>query len=213
MRIFLDTANVEDIVAAAATGVLAGVTTNPSLLAREGAPFEETISAIRAKVPGLTMLFEVVATDTAGMVAEARQLAKLSENVVVKIPMVREGIVAIKQLVDEGITTAATLVFSVNQAVLAACAGASYVAPFVGRLDDVGDSGLDLVRAMKQTLRAQHVDTQVLAASIRSPRTVSDLFAAGCDVVTMPPKVFDAMFNHPLTDKGLAKFLEDAASV
>ena len=209
MQIFLDTANADEIKKGVATGIATGVTTNPSIIARENKPFDKCVEDILAIDPNLTILIEVIAEDTNGMAEEARKLAKISKNVVIKIPMTEPGLAAVKVLSQEGIKTTVTLVFSVNQAIVAACAGADYVAPFVGRLDDINSDGVGLVAEIKSLFEAQGVSTEVLAASIRTPQSVTDLFAVGCDIITMPGKILDAMFNHPLTDSGLKKFMED----
>ena len=209
MRIFLDTANVEEIQEGAATGVVSGVTTNPTIISRENKPFAKCIDDILAIDPGLTVLVEVIAPDTTGMITEARKLSQIADTIVVKIPMTASGIAAVKVLSQEAISTAATLVFSVNQAIAASCAGADFVAPFVGRLDDINSDGIGLVRSIKRVFEVQKVNTNVIAASIRTPQSVADLFSEGCDIVTMPGKIFHAMFNHPLTDAGLKKFMED----
>ena len=172
MKIFLDTANVEEIQEGAATGVVSGVTTNPTIISRENKPFAKCIDDILAIDPGLTVLVEVIAPDTKGMITEARKLSQIADTIVVKIPMTAPGMAAVKVLSQEAISTAATLVFSVNQAITASCAN-------------------------------------VIAASIRTPQSVGDLFSEGCDIVTMPGKIFHAMFNHPLTDAGLKQFMED----
>ncbi len=213
MKIFLDTANIEAIAEAAQSGIVAGVTTTPSILAKEGRSFRESIDLICQTLPDGELLFEVMALDTESMVKEGRHLATLSGQVVVKIPMTPEGIAAVSRLSQEGIACAVTLVFSISQAITAACAGAKYVAPFVGRLDDIGADGTALVADMKALFITQQCETQVLAASIRSTRTVEQLFRAGCDVVTMPGGIFTAMYKHALTDSGLQKFFEDAKTV
>jgi len=209
MQIFLDTANVDEIKKGIATGIATGVTTNPSIIARENKPFDKCVEDILAIDPNLTILVEVIAADTDGMIEEAREFAKISENVVVKIPMTEPGLAAVKVLSQEGIKTTVTLVFSVNQAIAAACAGVDYVAPFVGRLDDINSNGVGLVAEIKSVFDAQGISTKILAASIRTPQSVTDLFAVGCDIITMPGKILHAMFNHPLTDSGLKKFMED----
>ncbi len=209
MQIFLDTANREEIARGVATGVVAGVTTNPTIISRENKPLVECVRAVLDVDPTLIVLVEVISDRAAGMVEEARKLAASSENIVVKIPMTAEGLAAVKCLRRDGIRTTVTLVFSVNQAIAASCAGASYVAPFVGRLDDINADGLRLVREIKALFKVQNAATGVLAASIRTPQSVADLFAAGCDIVTMPEKVLHAMFRHPLTDAGLRAFMED----
>ena len=208
MQIFLDTANVKELSEAAALGVLDGVTTNPSLAAKEGRPFRELAEEICRIVDGPVNL-EVASTDAKGMVAEGRDLAKIHANVVVKIPMIAEGLKAVKILTAEGIRTNVTLCFSPNQALLAAKAGAGYISPFLGRLDDISHVGMDLVRDIVQIYRNYGYKTQVLAASIRNPVHVVDAAKAGAQVCTMPWAVLQQMLKHPLTDIGLEKFLSD----
>ena len=209
MQIFLDTANVEEIKEGVATGIVSGVTTNPTIISRENKPFDKCISDILAIDANLTILAEVIATDTDGMIKEARELSAIANNIVVKIPMIKQGLAAVKILRQEGIKTTVTLVFSLNQAIAASCAGADYVAAFVGRLDDINTDGIGLVGAIKGTFETNSVKTGIIAASIRTPQTVAELFSQGCDIVTMPAKIFDAMFRHPLTDSGLKQFIED----
>ncbi len=209
MKIFLDTANAEEISGGVATGTVKGVTTNPTIISRENKPFDTCVTDILAIDSDLMILVEVIAADTAGMIEEARKLNKAGPNMVIKIPMTAQGLAAVKVLSQEGIKTTVTLVFSVNQAIAAACAGADYVAPFVGRLDDIDADGVGLVGDIKDVFDVQGIETQVLAASIRTPQSVTELFAAGCDIVTMPGKILHAMLNHPLTDSGLKKFMED----
>ncbi len=213
MQLFLDTANVAEIRQGVAAGIVRGVTTNPSIIAREKKPFEVCLREILAIDPTLTVLAEVLAEDTQGMITEARNLARLSDRIVVKIPMTGPGLAAVRVLAQEKIRTTVTLVFSANQAIAASCAGADYVAPFVGRLDDIGADGIGLVRQIKDIFVRQNVRTQTIAASIRTPQSVTDLFAAGCDIVTMPGKILLAMLEHPLTAAGLKKFREDWQSV
>ena len=208
MRFFLDTANLDELRKGAAWGVLDGVTTNPSLAARESAPYHDLLKEICRIVDG-PVSAEVIATDTAGMVSEARQLMKLGDNIVVKIPTILQGLTAIKTLKQEGIKTNATLVFSPTQALLVAKAGAAYVSPFVGRLDDVSSDGMALVADIIQIYRNYSFETEVLVASVRDPMHVVDAARLGADVCTMPFKVIKQLINHPLTDIGLAKFLED----
>jgi len=208
MKIFLDTANLDQLRKAAEYGVVDGVTTNPTLIAREGRPLEEQIPAICEIIDG-DVSAEVIATTAPEMVEEARRLAKLHPNVVVKIPLTREGIKATARLTGEGIRSNVTLCFSPAQALLAAKAGAYIVSPFVGRLDDISASGMDLIRAIKQIYANYGFQTQVLVASVRSPMHVVEAAKAGADIATLPYKTFDALFNHPLTDKGLAQFLKD----
>ena len=209
MQLFLDTANVEEIKKAVATGIVSGVTTNPSIISRENKPFDKCITDILAVDPNLTVLVEVIATNIEGMIEEAREFSKTYDNIVVKIPMTAEGMAAVKVLSQEKIQTAATLVFSLNQAIAASCAGADYVALFVGRMDDINTDGIEVVRSVKKTFEIQNAETKIIAASLRTPQKVAELFSAGCDIVTMPGKIFQAMFNHPLTEAGLKKFMED----
>lgn len=213
MQLFLDTANMNDIRNGIAVGCIRGVTTNPTIISREGRSLKVCIEEIVQLDPELTVLIEVVSVDTAGQVAEARELIKLAPNAVIKIPMTGNGLAAVRLLSAEGIPTAVTLVFSVNQAIAAVCAGANYIAPFVGRLDDIGADGLSLVRSIKNVLNQHDSDVQIISASVRSPQAVADLFAAGSDIVTIPFSVLEKMLLHPLTDAGLLKFEEDWKSV
>ncbi len=208
MKIFLDTANIEDIKEANSWGIIDGVTTNPSLIAKEGKKFEDVVKQICAIVDG-PISAEVVSMDANGMVKEARPLAKMHKNVVIKIPMCAEGLKAIKALAKEGIKTNCTLVFSSNQALLAAKAGATYVSPFIGRLDDAGHVGMDIVHEMTQIFENYDIKTQIIVASVRNPVHVVDSALAGADIATIPMDVLRKMVKHPLTDAGIAKFLED----
>ena len=208
MKIFIDTANVEEIREAADLGVICGVTTNPSLIAREGKVFEEVIKEITTIVDG-PISAEVVAADANGMVAEAKELAKIHKNIVIKIPMTLEGLKATKQLSALGIKTNVTLIFSATQALLAARAGATYVSPFVGRLDDISDSGIDLVADIAEIFAIHDINTEIISASIRGPQDVTDSAKAGAHIATVPYKVIVQMSKHPLTDAGIAKFMED----
>lgn len=208
MKLFLDTANINEIRQAAACGVLDGVTTNPSLVAKEGRPFKETILEICALVRG-PVNAEVMARDANGMVEQGRELAAIHPNVVVKVPMTKEGLEAACRLREEGIPINVTLVFSPAQALLAAKAGATYVSPFLGRLDDISHVGMDLLRDIIAIYRNYDFSTQVLAASLRHPLHVVDAARAGAHVATMPFKVFEQLFKHPLTDRGLDQFLKD----
>ena len=208
MKLFIDTANVEEIKAAAELGVICGVTTNPSLIAREGKVFEEVIREITTIVDG-PISAEVVAPDADGMVAEARELVKIHENIVIKIPMTLEGLKATKQLTALGIKTNVTLIFSATQALLAARAGATYVSPFVGRLDDISDSGISLVEDIAEIFRIHGIRTEIISASIRGPQDVTDSAKAGAHIATLPYKVIVQMSKHPLTDAGIAKFMMD----
>jgi transaldolase len=208
MKFFIDTANLNEIREAAALGILDGVTTNPSLVAKEGKPFKETILEICSIVDGPVNV-EVVATDAGGMCKEAHDYVTWHKNVVVKLPTTREGLKACKCLSQEGIRTNLTLCFSPNQALLVAKAGATYVSPFVGRLDDISHIGMDVVRTTVQIYKNYGYPTQVLAASLRHPLHVVEAALAGAHVATMPFKVLDLMFKHPLTDRGLEQFLKD----
>jgi transaldolase len=208
MKFFIDTANVNEIREAEALGILDGVTTNPSLIAKEGKPFKETILEITKIVPGPVSV-EVTDVDCTGMLKQAHEYAKWADNVVIKLPTTREGVKACKGLSKEGIKTNLTLCFSANQALLVAKAGATYVSPFVGRLDDISENGMDLIRNIVRIYQNYGYETQVLAASIRHPMHVVEAALAGAQVATIPAKVIDQMFNHPLTDKGLAAFLKD----
>ena len=208
MKLFIDTANVEEIRAAAELGVICGVTTNPSLIAREGKVFEEVIKEITSIVDG-PISAEVVAPDADGMVAEAQELVKIHKNIVIKIPMTLEGLKATKRLSAMGIKTNVTLIFSATQALLAARAGATYVSPFVGRLDDISDSGIDLVEDIANIFALHGIPTEIISASIRGPQDVTDSAKAGAHIATIPYKVIVQMSKHPLTDAGIAKFMED----
>jgi transaldolase len=208
MQIFLDTADVKEIRELYALGVVDGVTTNPSIVAKSGRPFKEVVLEILGIVDGPISL-EVVSTDAAGMLVEARELAKLHGNVVVKIPLIAEGLKAVRQLSREGIRTNMTLCFSPTQALLAAKAGATYISPFVGRLDDVAQDGMELVRQILAIYQNYGFPTLVLAASLRGPVHVLEAALAGAHVGTLPPSVLRQMLKHPLTDIGLEGFLAD----
>jgi len=208
MKIFLDTGNINEIREAAALGVLDGVTTNPTLIAKEGKPFKPTVLEI-CKIVGGPVSVEVVGTEAGAMCREGQEFASWNEHVVVKLPITREGVKACKCLSGQGIKINMTLCFSPNQALLVAKAGAAYVSPFVGRLDDISHDGMEVVRQIVQIYKNYDFKTQVLAASLRHPLHVVEAALAGAHVGTMPYKVLDSMFNHPLTDKGLAQFLKD----
>jgi transaldolase len=212
MQLFLDTANVEEIKKAYALGVISGVTTNPSLIAREGRDFAEVVREITSIVDG-PISAEAVSIDAQGMIAEAEELAAIHPNIVVKIPMTGEGLKAVKFLASKGIKTNVTLVFSANQALLAALAGATYVSPFVGRLDDVGHDGLELIQDIMAIYSNYDFPTKVIAASIRHPVHVTMAARAGADIATVPYKVLMQMLKHPLTDIGIERFLADWATV
>ncbi len=208
MKFFIDTANIREIREAEALGILDGVTTNPSLIAKENRPFKETILEICNAVNGPVSV-EVTALDAGGMCQQAREYAGWHKNVVIKLPTTRDGVKACKCLTGDGIRTHLTLCFSPNQALIVAKAGATYVSPFVGRVDDVSQFGMEIVKQIIQIYNNYGYQTQVLAASIRHPLHVVEAAMAGAHVATIPWKVLDQMFNHPLTDKGLAAFLKD----
>ncbi len=208
MKFFIDTANINEIKEAASYGLLDGVTTNPSLVAKEGKNFRELLDEIIKIVDG-PISAEVVSTDYNGIMKEAHELAKIHKNIVVKVPLIKEGIKAVKSLTEEGIKTNVTLCFSPSQALLAAKAGAAYISPFVGRLDDISHDGMELVRQIVQIYNNYNFKTQVLVASIRHPLHVVDAALMGAHVATMPFDVINKLFRHPLTDLGLEKFLSD----
>jgi len=208
MKLFVDTSSVKDIKALAELGIIDGVTTNPSLLAKESDDPRAIIKKICRAVQG-PVSAEVVATDAAGMIAEGRELAKIDEHVVVKIPFTREGIKAIKALSSEGIRINTTLIFTAPQALFAAKAGASYVSPFVGRLDDIATDGMDLIRQISDIFGHFDFPTEILVASVRSPMHIVQAARMGADICTCPVAVIEQCFKHPLTDIGLEKFLKD----
>ena len=208
MKIFLDTANLESIKMYNEMGLLDGITTNPSLLSKEGGDPQKTMEEICRIIKGDVSL-EVISTEYAGMIDDAHRLRKYGDNVVVKCPMTADGLKACKSLSAEGIPVNVTLVFSPNQALLAAKAGAKYVSPFIGRLDDIGKDGMQLIEEIKEIFENYEFETQILVASIRHPIHVVDAAKIGADVVTLPPAVLGKMLKHPLTDKGLKNFLAD----
>jgi len=208
MKIFIDTANIQEIKEAAAMGILDGVTTNPSLVAKEKADFQKLLKEICAVVDG-DISAEVVATDLQGMLREGRELAKLDDKIVVKVPLIREGLKAVKCLKAEGIRTNVTLCFSPNQALLAAKAGAYIISPFVGRLDDISTMGMDLIRQILTIYKNYGFETQVLVASVRHPIHVVEAATMGAHIATMPFGVLTQLIRHPLTDIGLERFLND----
>ena len=212
MKLFIDTANVEEIKKAYELGVISGVTTNPSLIAREGRDFVQVVKEIIAIVDG-PISAEAVSLDAPGMLVEARELAAIHPNIVVKIPMTAEGLKATKVCAQEGIKTNVTLVFSANQALLAALAGATYVSPFVGRLDDIGQEGMDLIYDIITIFETYDYDAQVISASIRHPMHVTASAKAGAHIATIPYKVLMQMIKHPLTDAGVEQFLADWSKV
>ena len=214
MKFFIDTANVEDIKRANDMGVICGVTTNPSLIAKEGRDFKEVIKEITSIVDG-PISGEVKATtvDAEGLIREGREIAAIHPNMVVKIPMTVEGLKAVKVLSAEGIKTNVTLIFTANQALLAAEAGASYVSPFLGRLDDINQPGIELVRTIAEIFSIYGYETEIIAASVRNPIHVTDCALAGADIATVPYKVIEQMTKHPLTDQGIEKFQADYKAV
>lgn len=212
MKIFIDTANVEEIKAANDLGVVCGVTTNPSLIAKEGRIFEEVVREITSIVDG-PISAEVISLESEKMVSEAKELAKIHKNIVIKIPMTAEGLKAVKQLSALGIKTNVTLIFSPAQALLAARAGASYVSPFIGRLNDISANGNSLIEAIADIFAIHDIQTEIIAASIRSPEDAVDAARAGAHIATIPYKVICQMISHPLTDAGIERFLKDWESV
>jgi transaldolase len=208
MQLFLDTTDTKVLADLAATGLVDGVTTNPSLIAKSGRNMLDVIKEICTIVDG-PVSAEVSAMDTAGMLAEGRKLASLAPNVVVKVPLTREGLIATSEFAAEGIQTNVTLCFSASQALLAAKAGASYISPFIGRLDDHGAEGMDLISEIRAIYDNYDFDTEILAASIRSSSHVKEAALAGADCATIPPDVFQALFKHPLTERGLQQFMAD----
>ena len=214
MKFFIDTANVDEIRKANDMGVICGVTTNPSLIAREGRDFNEVIREIASIVNGpISGEVKATTTDAEGMIAEGREIAKIHPNMVVKIPMTAEGLKATKVLASEGIRTNVTLIFSVNQAILAANAGATYVSPFLGRLDDINERGIDLIREIAEVFSIYDYETEIIAASVRTTMHVTDCALAGADIATIPWGVIDKMVSHPLTTAGIEKFQKDYIAV
>lgn len=208
MKLFIDTANIDEIREVNDMGVICGVTTNPSLIAKEGKDFWKTIKTISSIVDG-PISGEVISDDAEGMIKEGREIAKFHENMVVKIPMTGEGLKAVKVLSREGIKTNVTLIFTVAQAILAANAGATYVSPFLGRLDDISTTGMELIRNISQVFMVQGIDTEIISASIRTIPHVTEAAAAGSHIATVPYKVIMQMLKHPLTDAGIARFKKD----
>lgn len=209
MKFFIDTANIDEIREAYALGILSGVTTNPSLVAKEkNVSFHDRIREIAALVPG-SVSAEVIALDAEGMIKEGKELAALAPNITVKVPMTPDGLKAVFALSQEGIKTNVTLIFSANQALLAARAGATYVSPFLGRLDDIGHDGLELVSTISEIFAVHGLDTQIIAASIRHPQHVTEAALRGAHIATVPLNVILQLTKHPLTDKGIEAFLKD----
>lgn len=212
MKFFIDTADINEIREAASYGILDGVTTNPSLVAKTGKDYKSLVAEICEICPG-PISAEVLSIDYDGMMKEAREWAKIADNIVVKIPLIEAGIKAVKTCSNEGINTNVTLCFSSNQALLAAKAGATYISPFVGRLDDIGHEGMECINEIRQIYDNYGFDTEILVASIRSPIHLRDAALAGADVSTIPLSVFKQLIKHPLTDIGLAKFIEDSKKI
>ncbi len=212
MKIFIDTANVNEIREANEMGIICGVTTNPSLIAREGRNFKEVVSEITEIVDG-PISAEVISLESEGMVKEAKELARIHDNIVIKIPMTVEGLKAVKILHDEGIDTNVTLIFTASQALLAARAGATYVSPFIGRLDDIDAGGIGVVEEIAEIFAIHEIETEIIAASIRGPLHVSEAALAGADIATIPFNVLIQLTKHPLTDNGIERFLKDWESV
>lgn len=212
MKLFIDTANVNEIREAETLGIICGVTTNPSLIAKEGRDFVEVVKEITEIVDG-PISAEVISLESEGMIKEARELAKIHKNIVIKIPMTLEGLKAVKVLSSEGIKTNVTLIFSSAQALLAAKAGATYVSPFVGRLDDIGHDGMALIEEIVRIFENYGIETEIIAASIRHPMHVVEAALAGAHIATVPYKVLVQMAKHPMTDSGIEKFLKDWETV
>ena len=212
MKLFIDTANVEEIRKVNALGVICGVTTNPSLIAKEGKDFKSVIREITTIVDG-PISAEVVAPDAEGMVVEARELAKIHKNIVIKIPITEEGLKAVNVLSKEGIKTNVTLIFSPAQALLAAKAGATFVSPFIGRLDDISDNGMGIIDDIATIFEIHGIKTEIIAASVRGPQDVTDSAKNGAHIATVPYKVIMQMLKHPLTDIGIQRFMDDWKSV
>lgn len=214
MKFFLDTANVEDIKKAHEMGVICGVTTNPSLIAKEGRDFKQVVAEIASIVDGpISGEVKATTTDAEGMIREGREIAAIHKNMVVKIPMTTEGLKACHTLATEGIKVNMTLIFTANQALLAARSGAAFVSPFVGRLDDISVRGTDLISEVSEIFKIHGIKTEIIAASIRHPMHVTECALAGADIATVPYKVIDQMTRHPLTDQGIEKFRKDYEAV
>ncbi len=208
MRLFIDTANIDEIREVNEWGVICGVTTNPSLIAKEGRDFKQVIKEIAEIVDG-PISAEVISPVAEEMIEEAEELAKIDKNIVIKIPMTKEGLKAVKNLSEKGIKTNVTLIFSANQALLAAKAGATYVSPFIGRMDDIGNNGIEIVKDIVEIFAIHDIKTQIISASIRHPMHVQEVAKVGSDIATIPYKILETMIKHPMTDKGIDKFLND----
>lgn len=209
MKFFIDTANLDEIKEAHALGILSGVTTNPSLVAKEGVDFKTRLKEITDIVPEGSVSAEVIALDAKGMISEGKELAAIAPNITIKVPMTLEGLKAVKAFKDLKIKTNVTLIFSANQALLAARAGASYVSPFLGRLDDIGQEGLDLISTISEIFYIHQIETEIIAASIRHPMHVTESALRGAHIATVPMKVIQQLIQHPLTDAGIDIFLKD----
>ena len=208
MKFFIDTANIEEIRAANALGILDGVTTNPTLVAKEGVSFHERLKEITNEVSG-SVSAEVISEDAEGMIEEGKVLATIAPNITIKVPMTLEGLKAVKTFTDLNIKTNVTLIFNANQALLAARAGATYVSPFLGRLDDIGHEGMELVRTIAEIFRIHEIDTEIIAASIRHPVHVTEAARSGAHIATVPYSVLEQLVKHPLTDQGIDRLLHD----
>lgn len=209
MKFFIDSANIDEIKEANELGILAGVTTNPSLVAKEKVDFHERLREITSVVKEGSVSAEVISTDAKGMIEEGEKLASIAPNITIKVPITQDGLKAVKALSDQNIKTNVTLIFSVNQALLAARAGATYVSPFLGRLDDIGQEGIPLIRDIADLFIMHEIDTEIIAASIRHPIHVTQAALSGAHIATIPFKVINQLLTHPLTDQGLEKFLAD----
>ncbi|WP_307330666.1 fructose-6-phosphate aldolase [Evansella vedderi] len=209
MKFFIDTANLDEIKEAHELGILSGVTTNPSLVAKEGVNFQDRLKEITSVVTSGSVSAEVIALDAKGMIEEGKELASIAPNITIKVPMTLEGLKAVKTFSDLNISTNVTLIFSANQALLAARAGATYVSPFLGRLDDIGHNGLELISQIAEIFEVHDISTEIIAASIRHPQHVTESAARGAHIGTVPLKVIKQLVSHPLTDAGIEKFLQD----
>ncbi|HIS29335.1 MAG TPA: fructose-6-phosphate aldolase [Candidatus Avamphibacillus intestinigallinarum] len=209
MKFFIDTANIDEIKTANDLGILAGVTTNPSLVAKEGVSFHDRLQDITNMITDRSVSAEVIALDAPGMIEEGKELASIAPNITIKVPMTFEGLKAVKAFSDMNITTNVTLIFNANQALMAARAGATYVSPFIGRLDDIGQNGIELVEQIATIFDIHDIPTEIIAASIRHPQHVIQAAEAGADIATIPLKVIEQLISHPLTDQGIEKFLAD----